>query len=270
MTPLPSVPATQTASPSSVDLDIEATEKLTSRLTLSSNNTSEASSDISEMSTGKTFQSANECHEHMSGAIYSNDQSPFHGRQLYPATNQTPIHGGSIWRSDPVEGPQSIARMMAKSFATPVRPSSGQYSNTSNPIPIYGGTGSGKRRTRFAIDATSPTNYGSSPMSIGSPPTPITNQFGYVVDPYTSSYPSRDTSSLLGRPQIHISESLLDNRYSYALKREDGTFTRLIPADQLPKMKALPEYQGPEGLIILPKPRAMSPRAVGRGTPTVS
>lgn len=51
----------------------------------------------------------------------------------------------------------------------------------------------------------------------------------------------------------------LDIAHSYGIIRQDGLFTRLIRADQLPsairKELGIPERQGPEGLILVPQPR---------------
>ncbi|PQE24004.1 chromatin remodeling complex subunit protein [Rutstroemia sp. NJR-2017a WRK4] len=52
----------------------------------------------------------------------------------------------------------------------------------------------------------------------------------------------------------------LDSAYGYAIQRANGIYTRLIPADMLPHLTQIPQHQGPEGLIILPQPRASSPK----------
>ena len=56
-----------------------------------------------------------------------------------------------------------------------------------------------------------------------------------------------------------VSNQLLDVAYAYGIQREDGSYTRLIRADELSDMNNIPRGQGPEGLIILPIPRQMDP-----------
>lgn len=51
----------------------------------------------------------------------------------------------------------------------------------------------------------------------------------------------------------------LDVAYAYGIQREDGSYTRLIRADELTEMHHVPRGQGPEGLIILPSPRQIDP-----------
>lgn len=50
----------------------------------------------------------------------------------------------------------------------------------------------------------------------------------------------------------------LDVAHSYGVRRDDGMFTRLIRADELPSNirneLGIPERQGPEGLILVPQP----------------
>jgi len=56
-----------------------------------------------------------------------------------------------------------------------------------------------------------------------------------------------------------VSKQQLDVAYAYGIQREDGSYTRLIRADELSDMNNIPRGQGPEGLIILPVPRQMDP-----------
>jgi hypothetical protein len=62
------------------------------------------------------------------------------------------------------------------------------------------------------------------------------------------------------------SENQLNVAYAYGIRRDDGTYTRLIRADELNQhdFRKVPISQGPEGLITLPSPRLMRPeRRVG-------
>ena len=51
--------------------------------------------------------------------------------------------------------------------------------------------------------------------------------------------------------------------YAYGIRRENGTYTRLIPADELdrPYNSTVPSSQGPEGLIVLPLPHLAHPES---------
>ncbi|KAG4443487.1 hypothetical protein IFR05_001057 [Cadophora sp. M221] len=50
----------------------------------------------------------------------------------------------------------------------------------------------------------------------------------------------------------------LDTAYAYGIRREDGSFTRLLRADEFPTA-GIPPCQGPEGLMILPSPMQHAP-----------
>ncbi|KAG9238100.1 hypothetical protein BJ875DRAFT_437785 [Amylocarpus encephaloides] len=66
-------------------------------------------------------------------------------------------------------------------------------------------------------------------------------------------------SSVAPGPAL-VAESQLDVSYGYALPRGDGFYTRLLPVDQIPAISGIEPLVGPEGLIILPVPRQLSPR----------
>jgi hypothetical protein len=62
----------------------------------------------------------------------------------------------------------------------------------------------------------------------------------------------------------------LDNSHSYCFDRGNGEYTRLIPADSLPSlvltsMNIAPRQHNPDGMMILPIPRAQPPEAFGEG-----
>lgn len=58
-------------------------------------------------------------------------------------------------------------------------------------------------------------------------------------------------------------EAQMTASYGYGYRREDGSITRLIPADELPSLPNVVPRQGPEGLIIVPTPRQTSPNDYG-------
>lgn len=82
------------------------------------------------------------------------------------------------------------------------------------------------------------------------------------IDP-ANLHPSLSTLPEGMRPTdvIHrITAEQLYNGYSYAYARPDGSFTRLIPADEISPIKDIPHTQGPDGLIVLPEPSGISPK----------
>jgi hypothetical protein len=87
----------------------------------------------------------------------------------------------------------------------------------------------------------------AGPKTAGNVPLAVSNE-GYT--PITFIRPG---------PAFIMPEQL-DTAYAYAIQRADGVYTRLIPADLLPHLSQIPHYQGPEGLIIVPQPRAASPK----------
>jgi len=112
------------------------------------------------------------------------------------------------------------------------------------------------------------------------PPPPATyDHYGVPYDPYhpqmvTHSYQpppprNRGNSVMSGDGSVpmsavvpgtaFVSNQQLDVAYAYGIQREDGSYTRLIRADELSDMNNIPRGQGPEGLIILPIPRQMDP-----------
>jgi hypothetical protein len=67
--------------------------------------------------------------------------------------------------------------------------------------------------------------------------------------------------SLVKPGPVWPTENQLKVAYAYAIRREDGSYTRLIPADELNRISSgrIPVVQGPEGLIILPPPQQVHP-----------
>ncbi|KAB8300951.1 hypothetical protein EYC80_002875 [Monilinia laxa] len=52
----------------------------------------------------------------------------------------------------------------------------------------------------------------------------------------------------------------INSAFAYGIRRVDGSFTRLLPADELPALNGIPRHQGPEGLIIVPELHHSSPK----------
>lgn len=52
----------------------------------------------------------------------------------------------------------------------------------------------------------------------------------------------------------------INSAYAYGIRRGDGSYTRLLPADELPALNGIPRHQGPEGLIIVPELQHSSPK----------
>lgn len=64
-------------------------------------------------------------------------------------------------------------------------------------------------------------------------------------------------STVCPGPVFAIPEQV-QTAYSYGVRRPDGSYTRLLPADEFP-MTGIPPRQGPEGLIIVPTPMQQAP-----------
>ncbi|TGO28491.1 hypothetical protein BPAE_0027g00580 [Botrytis paeoniae] len=52
----------------------------------------------------------------------------------------------------------------------------------------------------------------------------------------------------------------ISSAFAYGICRADGSYTRLLPADELPALNGIPRHQGPEGLIIVPELQHGSPK----------
>ncbi|KAJ8059692.1 hypothetical protein OCU04_011340 [Sclerotinia nivalis] len=60
----------------------------------------------------------------------------------------------------------------------------------------------------------------------------------------------------------------INSAFAYGIRRADGSYTRLLPADELPALNGIPRHQGPEGLIIVPELQHGSPKPE-RATPMI-
>lgn len=135
------------------------------------------------------------------------------------------------------------------------------------------GRGRTEQRTRAITNGESNTSSSSGAHSANSSwgrSPQFTDNSNSVVSGNRSRNGSFRAGSLLSavRPGfVSPQESQLSLAYGYAIRRDDGTFTRLIRADD-PRLattdnshRQFPIQQGPEGLIVLPPPRILSPNS---------
>ncbi|KAM0480511.1 hypothetical protein ACHAP7_005075 [Fusarium lateritium] len=99
-------------------------------------------------------------------------------------------------------------------------------------------------------------NWRGSQSPTGSMSLPIssTNDYSLMGSPPRSSVPNE------GGP-VSISDCL--NGYAYCVKRPDGRYTRLVPADMLPNLNELPATQASaQGMVLLPDLHMQPPQGV--------
>ncbi|WZH43678.1 uncharacterized protein QYS62_004688 [Fusarium acuminatum] len=101
-------------------------------------------------------------------------------------------------------------------------------------------------------------NWRGSQSPTGSMNLPVssTNNYSLMGSPPRSSVPNE------GGP-VSISDCL--NGYAYCVKRPDGLYTRLVPADMLPNLNELPATQASaQGMVLLPDLHMQPPQGVAR------
>jgi hypothetical protein len=130
-------------------------------------------------------------------------------------------------------------------------------------------TPGGQRNGGWRLD-NPPTSSGFTPPFGSYPPPP--NAFAGapgMADVYNTphlldrTYISGEASvplSAIAPGPVYPTETQLGLAYGYGIRRDDGSYTRLIRADELEELDTIPKFQGPEGLIILPPTRQLSPR----------
>jgi hypothetical protein len=139
--------------------------------------------------------------------------------------------------------------------ARPSGSASGRSSASMGPAPTYW-----RREETPAIG--SPYEGGGFYSAPYDPQSPM------MTDGYGTPRP-RGNSVMTGESSVPLSAVVpgsayptpgqLDVAYAYGIQRPDGSYTRLIRADELSEMQNIPRGQGPEGLIILPPPRQVDP-----------
>lgn len=100
-------------------------------------------------------------------------------------------------------------------------------------------------------------------------PTPYDPHAPMMGGQYGPPRPRGNSVMMMGENSVPLStispgavwptEAQLNASYGYAVRREDGSVSRLYAADELPPPHSVPPRQGPEGLIIVPVPRQVSP-----------
>ncbi|KAI9642894.1 hypothetical protein NHQ30_008628 [Ciborinia camelliae] len=77
----------------------------------------------------------------------------------------------------------------------------------------------------------------------------------------TYAGPEGFTPITMVRPgSVYPTSDQINSAFAYGIRRADGSYTRLLPADELPDLIGVPQHQGPEGLIILPEVHHGSPK----------
>ena len=78
---------------------------------------------------------------------------------------------------------------------------------------------------------------------------------------HSNYFPGHVLLSSISPGPVYPSEPQLNTAFGYGIRLADGTYTRLVRADQLAGgyYNSIPTHQGPEGLIIVPEPRQPSP-----------
>jgi hypothetical protein len=204
-----------------------------------SNHHAKASSDAldTEMTSPLTSNDSGSTRSH------SPSQSPFKG--MSPIDNQKYSRPGNFARTNTAPNPMAASwRRDGYTTGPTAPPDMGSYTAPPNMNPY-----------------TSSSNMGSYGAAQYDPNYPI------MPGPYENSRPRGN--SMMGENHVPLSsvrpgpfwpsEAQLSMAYGYGIQRDDGTITRLIRADELDEMHAVPRSQGPEGLIILPPPRQFSP-----------
>jgi hypothetical protein len=124
----------------------------------------------------------------------------------------------------------------------------------------------------FTTPPTRSTMLPPPPSSLPEKPTPNTeNSLSAKMPDSMVNFSGNDHSMVASEDLVPLSRVLpgpvwpSDNQlkvaYTYGIRREDGTYTRLIRADELNTydFERVPVSQGPEGMIILPAPQLPRP-----------
>lgn len=113
-------------------------------------------------------------------------------------------------------------------------------------------------------------NYGPTPFGV--PPPSFNNGPRGRLNSFQN--PNEVVLSAVNPGPVYATQEQLQVAFGYGIRREDGSFTRLIPADSLPPHLTaqlnLPARQGSEGLIIVAPPRQPSPNSRSGPIPSVS
>ena len=144
--------------------------------------------------------------------------------------------------------------------------------------PSLSGVWRQRRPSMFSTPPTRSTMLPPPPPSLPlRPPPPSGNPYPANMPESMASFNGQGRSMIAGEDSVPVSRVLpgpvwpsanqLKVAYTYGIRREDGTYTRLIRADELNSydFECVPVSQGPEGMIILPAPQ--QPRLEQRDGP---
>lgn len=114
------------------------------------------------------------------------------------------------------------------------------------------------------------TTFGS--LMAPASPTTIYGRYSVVVPHSTADMAAGTDFTMFPRAlgQAQVAESELDEIYAYCFDRGNGQYTRLIPADMLPKLQGIPSrQQGCVGMKVLPVPPGLAPNGRSSNTERV-
>lgn len=128
---------------------------------------------------------------------------------------------------------------------------SGSRSSMPPPVPNSYNTGSWRREHAASIGAGSDRHE----------PVPLENINNRGRSQSIMSVDGAVPLSSVKPGPVWPTENQLKVAYTYGIRRDDGSYTRLIPADELNEIgsERIQISQGPEGLIILPPPQQVRP-----------
>ncbi|RGP68115.1 hypothetical protein FLONG3_8289 [Fusarium longipes] len=191
---------------------------------------------------------------------------------LHPVRNHLPLHytpkGPSVHRWAPVQNKQPNsptpldAMNRPNSLELPLASSSNHHQGVGgNGYPVqvdYGGW----QQNPLIYQPSAPRSIVSGNWRVSQPP--IDHMGPHLSG--TNNYSLISSPALLPAPNnsegpVSISDCL--NGYAYCLKRPDGRYTRLVPADMLPGLNELPATQGSaQGMVLLPDLHMKPPQGV--------
>jgi len=139
--------------------------------------------------------------------------------------------------------------------------------------PSLSGVWRQRRSSMFSTPpARSPTMLPPLPPSLPLPPAlPSQNRYPANMSDSIIDFNELNRPMIAGEDSVPLSRVLpgpvwpsvnqLKVAYTYGIRRGDGTYTRLIRADELDShdFERVPVSQGPEGMIILPPPQQPRP-----------
>ncbi|APA12225.1 hypothetical protein SS1G_10780 [Sclerotinia sclerotiorum 1980 UF-70] len=115
-----------------------------------------------------------------------------------------------------------------------------------------------EREERIRRNGQTPSHTPTPPMVMNNNGSAWRRQS--LCDPAYAS-PEGFTPLTVVRPgPVYPLPEQINSAFAYGIRRADGSYTRLLPADELPAINGIPRRQGPEGLIIVPELQHGSPK----------